>query len=255
MQTSLHQRLDKAEKALRALTPARQRGKRQIKDEASLLAAIERIEKQYRVSGLFKYDYQREVTERRIRGYKGKPARAERQVRFQLTVSRQEEAIAQAEFKAGWRIYATNARAEKLSLAQAVWAYRDQYVAENVFRRLKGKILSITPLYIQRDDHAKGLFHLLTIASRALALGDYLAKRALAQNKEQLTGVYAGNPKRGTATPTMERMLQAFDNINLSIVSLAEHVQSQVTALSPVQERILALLGLPSTLYTGLVTA
>jgi transposase len=255
MKTGLQRRLEKAEKAFRALTPPRQRGKRQIEDKESLLAAIERIEKQYRVSGLFTYEYQQEVSESRVRGYKGKPARVERKIRFQLTVSRQEDAIAQAEFKAGWRIYATNAPAEKLSLAQAVWAYRDQYVAENVFRRLKGKILSITPLYIQRDDHAKGLFHLLTIASRALALGDYLAKRALAQNKEELTGVYAGNPKRGTATPTMERMLQAFDNIHLSMLSVAGRVQCQVTSLSPVQERILALLELPTTLYTGLATA
>lgn len=255
MKTGLHQRLDKAEKALRALTPARKRGKRQIKDEESLLAAIERIEKKYRVQGLLAHDYRQEVSERQVRGYKGKPARVERKVRFQLTVSRQKDAIAQAEFKAGWRIYTTNAPAENLTLAQAVWAYRDQYVAENVFRRLKGKILSITPLYIQRDDHAKGLFHLLTIASRVLALGDYLAKSALAQNKEELTGVYAGNPKRGTATPTMERMLQAFDNINLIMLLVAERVQCQVTPLSPVQERILALLGLSTTLYTGLATA
>jgi transposase len=41
MIAGLHQRLDKAEKALRALTPARSRGKRQIQDEARLLAAIE----------------------------------------------------------------------------------------------------------------------------------------------------------------------------------------------------------------------
>ena len=255
MQARLHRRLDKAEKALRALTPTRQRGKRQIKDEDSLLAAIARLEKQYRVSGLFAYEYQQEVSQRCVRGYQGKPARIERQVRFQLTVSRHEAAIAQAEFKAGWRIYATNAPAPQLSLAQAVWAYRDQYVAENVFRRLKGKILSITPLYIQRDDHAKGLFHLLTIASRALSLGDFLAKRALAQQNEELTGVYAGNPQRGTATPTLERMLQTFDNINLIILLVGGRRQCRVTPLSPVQERILALLALPTTLYTGLAAA
>ncbi|HIP71270.1 MAG TPA: DUF4277 domain-containing protein [Anaerolineae bacterium] len=85
MQKGLQRRLDKAEKALRALTPPSQRGKRQIKDEESLLAAIERIEKKYRVQGLFAYDYQKEVTERHIRGYKGKPGRTERKVRYQLT--------------------------------------------------------------------------------------------------------------------------------------------------------------------------
>ncbi|NET73416.1 MAG: DUF4277 domain-containing protein [Sphaerospermopsis sp. SIO1G2] len=254
MKAGLQRRLDKAEKALRDLTPARQRGKQQIKDEESLLTAIDRIEKKYRVQGLFAYDYHQEVKERQIRGYKGAPARVERNVRYQLTVSRKEEAIAHAEFKAGWRIYATNAPVNTLSLTRAVWSYRDQYVAENVFRRLKGKILSITPLYIQRDDHAKGLFHLLTIASRALALGDHLAKRALALNNDKLTGVYAGNPKRGTATPTMERMLQAFDNINLVRIPSAEGIQTLVTPLSAIQERILTLLGLPTTLYTTLAT-
>jgi hypothetical protein len=34
------------------LTPARQRGKRQIEDEGTLLSSIERIEKQYRVQGV-----------------------------------------------------------------------------------------------------------------------------------------------------------------------------------------------------------
>jgi transposase len=255
MITSLRRRLDKAEKALRALTPTRSRGKQQIKDEASLLSSIERIEKQYRVQSLFTYEYQQEVTERQVRGYKGKPARTERKVRFQLTVSRQQEAIAAAEFQMGWRIYATNAPQDELSLAQAVWAYRGQYLAENIFRRLQGKLLSITPVYVQRDDHAQGLFHLLTIAARLLALGDYTAREALAQENDLLTGIYPGNPKRGTATPTTERMLQAFDNIHLLIMRLGAQVRYQLTPLSAVQKRILVLLGLPTTLYTDLQLA
>lgn len=255
MIAGLHNRLAKAEKALRALTPARSRGKHQIEDEATLLAAIKRIEKQYQVQGLFAYEYHQEVSERQVRGYQGRPARIERQVRFALTVSRQQAAIAAAEFQMGWRIYATNAPQRDLSLAQAVWAYRGQYLVENIFRRLQGKLLSITPVYVQRDDHAQGLFHLLTIAARVLALGDYTAKEALAQEKEELTGIYAGNPQRGTTTPTTERMLQAFDNIHLLIMRLGPQLRYQLTPLSAVQERILALLGLPTTLYTDLQLA
>ena len=255
MIAGLPNRLAKAEKALRALTPVRSRGKRQITDEASLLSSIERIEKQYRVQGLFTYEYQQEVTTRQIRKYKERPARTEPQGRFQLTVTRQQAAIAAAEFQMGWRIYATNAPQAELSLAQAVGAYRGQYLVENIFRRLQGKLLSITPVYVQRDDHAQGLFHLLTIAARLLALGDYAAKEALAQEKEELTGIYPGNPKRGTATPTMERMLQAFDNIHLLIMRLGPQVRYQLTPLSAVQVRILTLLGLPTTLYTDLQLA
>jgi transposase len=247
-QKLLRRRLDKAEKALRALTPPRQRGKRQIENEVSLLAAIQRIEEKYRVQGLFGYDYQQEVTERQVRAYRDKPARTERKVRFQLTVMRNEQAIAEAEFGAGWRIYATNAPPEQLPLDRAVLAYRDQYIEENIFRRLQGKILSITPVYIQRDDHAKGLFHLLTLAARILALGDHSAKQALAQANAELAGIYPGNPKRSTATPTTERLLAAFDNINLLLVPVAGQFHYQITPLSDVQD----LLSLPVTLYTHL---
>jgi transposase len=254
IQKGLHRHLDKAEKALRALTPTRQRGKRQIKDEASLLLAIENVKKKHRVQGFFDITYERQEEKRQIRGYKGKPAREECKVRYQLTVRRNEEAIAKAEFRAGWRIYATNAPQTQLSLLQAVWAYRDQYLAENIFRRLQGKILSITPVYVQRDDHAQGLFHLLTIAARLLALGDYTAKESLARDKAELTGIYAGNPKRGTATPTTERMLRTFDNIHLMVMTVEEQIAYQLTPLSEVQERILSLLELPNSLYTALQT-
>ncbi len=256
MQNGLHHRLDKAEAALKNLTPARSRGKQQIEDEQSLLDAIEKIEKQYRVQGLFHCHYECEVKERHIRAYKGNPARIERKVRYQLTVTRNQEAIAEAEFKAGWRIYATNSPTEELSLTEAVLAYRDQYLEENIFRRLQGKFLSITPVYVQRDDHAQGLFHLLTLDARALALGDYQAQQALAKEKSELIGIYRGNPKRGTPRPTTERMLKALEHINLLIMPSEMRSETQevcfVTPLSPVQEHILALLGLPTSLYTSL---
>ena len=254
MQAGLERRLAKAEAAWRQLTPAPGRGNRQISDEASLQTAIAQIEKKYKVAGLFHLSYTQEVTERQVRGYQGQPGRIERDVRYQLQVERNEKAIAWAMFKAGWRIYLTNAPPERLSLTEAVLAYRDQYIEENIFRRLKGKMLSITPLYVQRDDHAQGLFHLLSLAARLLALGDYTARQALAENKEELAGIYPGNPQRATARPTMERMLEVFDNINLTVIYLAEQTICQATPLTAVQERILSLLGLPTTLYTDWTT-
>jgi transposase len=252
MQKQLQRRVAQAEQALRALTPARGRGKRQIADEASLLAAIQRLEAQYRVQGLFEYAYHQEVTEKPIRAYGEQPARTEYQVRFQLTVTRKAPAITAAEFSAGWRIYVTNAPVARLTLTHAVLAYRDQYLEENIFRRLQGKLLAITPVYVQRDDHAKGLFHLLTLGARMLALGDYTAQQALAQEGGELAGIYPGNPKRRTATPTTERLLAAFHNINLLRVSVGGRFHYQLTPLTAVQERILALWGLPSTLYSDL---
>lgn len=256
MQHGLESRMEKAKAAFRALPLSPQRGKRSIQEEASLLAALTQIQQHYQVQGLFDLSYTQTIEERQIRSYKGTPARTERDIRFHLTVTPNEKAIALARFRTGWRIYSTNAPTPRLSLQQAVLAYRDQYLEENVFARLHGKFLSITPLYIQRDDHAKGLFHLLTIAARLLALGDYQVRQALAQTGSQLDGIYDGNPKRSTATPTTERLLKAFEHINLLILRLdSQPTHSVLTPLSAIQLRILTLLGLSPMLYTDLQLA
>ena len=57
----LEQRLAHAEQKFYALTPARGRGKRQIADEETLKAAIEKIENRYQVEGLLRVEYEREV--------------------------------------------------------------------------------------------------------------------------------------------------------------------------------------------------
>lgn len=242
---SLNARLDQAETALQALTPPRQRGRRQISDEATLLEKIAQIEKKHQVEGLFAHHYESETDEAG-------------RVRYQLTVTRKPEAIKQAHLKAGWKLYSTNAPVETLSQTEAVLAYRQQYTIENVFRRLQSKHLSLTPLHLQRDAHAQGLVHLLSLGARVLALGDYLARTALAEEGPDavLRGVYRGSAKRGTATPTTERMLKAFENLNLVIwpVDGADDssVLAQVTSLSAVQTRILGLLSLSPSLYTAL---
>ena len=255
MLASLRRRLAKAETALVALTPRRQRGKQQIQDEGTLRAAIAQLEQKYAVTGYFTYTYQQEVTERLRRAYKDKPARMVRTVRYQLTVQRNQSAIAAAEAATGWRIYATNASSERLSLTTAVLTYREQIVQENIFRRLHGKVLSLTPLYLQREDHAQGLIHLLTIGARLLALGDYLAREALACAGEELAGVYAGNANRSTPRPTTERMLKAFAGITLIIFAQGAQLSTILTDFTPVHARILALLGLEPSLFARLHSA
>ena len=69
-------------------------------------------------------------------------------------------------------------------MSQAVSVYRDQIIEEGIFRRLHGKMLSITPLHVQ------GLIHLLTLGARVLALGDYLGREALAKDGNELAGVH-----------------------------------------------------------------
>ena len=72
---------------------------------------------------------------------------------------------------------------------------------------------------MQRDDRRIGLVRLLTIALRVLAVLEGVVHQYLSQQQEALAGLFVGNPKRQTAQPTTERLLEAFGEITLTIVS------------------------------------
>ena len=255
MLPKFEERLHKAEAALNRLTPAPARGRKQIRDKKTVDKKIKAVERKYKVSGLFNIQRERQVKTRQIRAHKGKPARTEETVRYQLHVTRNDEAIELAAALIGWRIYATDAARSRLTLTDAVLTYRNQYLVEQSFGRLKGRFLSITPLFVQRDDHAVGLIRLLTLAVRLMILSEYSARRALAEENGELAGVYAGNPKRSTKNPTTERMLRAFKHITLTIIHVNGQTIRHVTPLTDVQQRILRLFGLNSMLYTTALTA
>jgi transposase len=133
-----------------------------------------------------------------------------------------------------------------------VLAYRSAYLVERSLGRLKGCPLSLTPMYVQRDDHATGLIRLLSIALRVLTLLEFIGRRCLATEGTPLAGLSAGNAKRETARPTAERLLEGFHNITLTVIEGLPQRYRHLTALSPLQQRILEIWGFPSEVYTRL---
>ena len=97
-----------------------------------------------------------------------------------------------------------------------------------------------------------GLTHLLSVALRVLTLMEFVVRRSLKQQGATLAGLYKDNPRRATATPTAERLLQAFVPMTLTQVHLPDQTLRHVTPLTPVQEQILPLLGFPTDLYAAL---
>ena len=89
---------------------------------------------------------------------------------------------------------------------------------------------------------------------RVLTLLEFVGRRQLAAEGTKLAGLYVGNPQRETDRPTAERLLEAFEDITLTLVKGLQQTDRYVTALSPLQLRILELLGFPSALYTRLCT-
>ena len=258
MQKGLDGRLQRAKDKLLALTPPPARGKRQIQDETELAKAADAILKAHAVEGLLTYTFERQEKRQtkylgRGRGNAERPTHEVVTVRYQITaVIRQEEAITALQKTFGWRAYVTNAPAEQLTLEQAVLTYRDEWLIEHGFHRLKGAPLSLDPLFVKRDDQVVGLIHLLSMAVRFLTLIEFVVRRNLKQNQEKLAGLIENNPKKGIDNPTTERLLKMFDNVTLTIVHLPDQTIRHITLLSPLQTRILELLGLSAAVYTRL---
>ena len=137
-------------------------------------------------------------------------------------------------------------------LTACVRSYRQEYLIEHDFSRLKGQPLSLTPTYLQRADHLKGLIRLLTIGLRVLTVLEFVVHRRLATEHTPLAGLAAANPKRTTVRPSAEQLLAAFKDITLTIIHDGAHRRRHLTPLSARQPRILDLLGFSLNLYANL---
>jgi transposase len=251
-EASLRRKVERTRQAIAALGE-RQQGKARLATLADYQQAVAQILQRHATLGLVQVDYQVTVQQRSVRQYKDRPARVEQSTQIAVTVAVDEPAVDARVRSLGWRVYATNAPTDTLSLEQAVLAYREQYIEEHAFGRLKGKPLSLTPMYLQRDDHATGLVHLLSLGLRILTVTQYTVRQALQTAGTRLAGIFAGNPKRATAQPTAERLLAAFKDITLTVLHEPAGDSSYLTPLSPIQSQILALMGFSDVLYLSLV--
>ena len=245
-------RLERAENKLRNLTPPPGRGRKQYADLLSLQSEVERILKHHRVHDLLQVDYLRHEQHRQIRKYRDRPARTEVTVRYEVQISRNQAAIQQAQCYLGWRLYVTNAPTALLSSEDAILTYRQSPNFEHSFSRLKNRPLGLRPLFLRREERITGLVRLLSLALRVLTLIEFVVRRSLTTTKDQLAGLYPGNPKQATSRPTTERLLRAFDNITLTCIQMPEQFIRHITPLSQLQTAILVLLGLPPSIYSEL---
>jgi transposase len=252
-EAALRARVAKAIAQIEALNQ-RGRGKKRFETMSALRQAVITIIQRYGMDDLVWFRLTPHVTPRPVRAYRGQPARVDHDHHATVEVCVDATALEAAVRRLGWRVYGTNQPMESLSLAQAVLAYRSEYQVERSFGRLKGQPLSLTPMYVQRDDHATGLIRLLSIALRVLTLLEFVGRRQLATAGAKLAGLYAGNPRRATDRPTAERLLEAFQDITLTLRKGPQQTDRHVTALHPLQQRILEVLGFSAALYTRLCT-
>jgi len=115
---------------------------------AALEQAAAAVLSEHHVAGLLRVQIATQTRTRTVRAYGTRPARTEDRHTFALSVTVDAEAVDAAVQRLGWRVYATNQPAETLSAEQAVLAYREEYLVERGFCRLKGRSLTPSPLYL-----------------------------------------------------------------------------------------------------------
>ena len=255
----LEKRLANAEQKLAVLTPARGRGKRQITAEATLVAAIDHVLTEQRVEGLLRIEWEPQIERHthyvgRGRGSATREQRVCETIRYHIThIARQAGPIAALKERLGWKAFVTNATPERLSLADAVLCYRNEYRIERIFNRLKSRV-HIAPLFVKRDDQIEGLTYLLTLGVRVLTVMEFVLRHSLQNDQAKLPSLHPENRTKMTDTPTAERLLKAFSDVSLTIVKTAagEDILRRLTPLSTLQQEILRRLGLETSLYRQL---
>jgi transposase len=190
---ALERRLEQAEAAVRGW---------------ELERAVAVVLAEHDVAGLLEVRWERQETARtkyigRGRGGPNRPKTTEWDIRYQITtVRRNEPAIGHRVERLGWQVLVSNAPPERLSLEESLWAYRGGWCGERLFHLLKDEPLGIRPSYVRRDDQILGLTHLVTLALRVLMLFEVLVRRGQERSEEKLPGLYPGQAKRVTESPT-----------------------------------------------------
>ena len=258
---ALERRLERAESALRGLTPPPGPGRTQFTTGWELERAIAAVLAEHQVDGLLEVSWEREETSRtqyvgRGRGGPNRPKTTQWDIRYQITVVRRNEAAIQHRVaRMGWQVQVTNVAARRLSLADSLQTYRGGWCGERLFHLLKDEPLGIRPFYVWRDDQIQGLTHLVTLALRVLMLFEVLVRRGQHANGEPLKGLYPGQAKRVTDRPTAKRVLEAISRteITLTQVESGGEVRWHLKTLPTLVKRVLGYLGLSEAVYTRLV--
>lgn len=162
----LESRLVKAEKVLFSLK------KRPGKNEKLLEQKIREVLKKHRLTKYIEYSIERKISYKKV--YQGHGSRSQdssyrrvRQTSLILNYARCSIEIESFKTLAGWRLYVTNATSERLSLTEAVEAYKEQWQPERGFHRFKKGRLSALPIYFRDEEKIRGLMFLLTIAKKS----------------------------------------------------------------------------------------
>jgi len=129
---------------------------------------------------------------------------------------------------------------DKLPTTKLLETYKDQNrSAERGFRFLKDPLFFASSFFLKKPSRIMGLLMVMGLSLLVYALAEHVLRAQLAAQDETIPD-QLGKP---TQTPTMRRVFQMFDGIDLLIVRNGNIRLPQILNLRSVHQQILALLG------------
>jgi len=181
---------------------------------------------------------------RRGRPKKGDPVRQLRKQTFYLDVQRNKDAL-RAEARVDG-VFALVTNVKEMPKKEVLLTYKYQPYVEKRHALLKSE-LEVAPVYIKKPHRAAGLIHAAFIAMMVDALIERTLREAMVEHGiESLPILPEG---RATKTPTTARLLEQFSDVAWYEVNHAGENVVFPLELTPLQRKLLRLLGMTPAAY------
>ena len=223
-----------AEKSLRQLS------QQEFSTKKAAKAAVAALEEHWEF-------HQVEVQLEKVFHYKqpGRPRKDQKPERVNWRVMGQvldrKEAIAEAQKSKGKFVLGSNELdKERLPAEMILKAYKGQAASvERGFRFLKDPMFFASSLFLEKPERIMALLMVMGLSLLVYALAERALRTELAQRDESITN-QVGKP---TQRPTMRRIFQMFEGIDVLLIQHSLGIQRQVLNLKPTHLHILDLLG------------
>jgi len=177
-------------------------------------------------------------------GSGGRPKKGQRPIRVSWRVRgvvvEDPAAIAASQRGRGLYMLATNEMdKQKLSARQLFLLYKSQNTTiERGFRFLKDPLFFASAMYLKKPSRIMALLMVMTLSLLVYAVAEHQLRAELAAADETVPD-QTGKP---TARPTLRRVFQMFDGIELLEIRIGGTLQRQVLNLSDLHRKILGFL-------------
>jgi transposase len=159
--------------------------------------------------------------------------------KFQLQWHIDEDELARWQELEGVFVLKSNLSKKKRPLAAILAKYRDQSKVEKRFHHMKGP-LAVAPMFLKNPERIAGMLFIVVLALTVLSLIERQVRKNL--KGKPMKGLYPEG--RVTLAPTGPRLLRRFRSLTVVIIKQRGEIHRRLCELTPLQRRILQLLGL-----------